>query len=146
MVLDLGTGSGVLAIAALRSGAGTVLALDTDAIACRAAAENAWRNGMGGRIVVGHGSLEAAGRRTFDLILANLTAAALLGLAPRLACSLRPGGRLIASGVLADQEALLTAALGRCGLVRERARRRRGWVGLVYRGPFGGPRGAQRCR
>ncbi len=142
-VLDLGTGSGVLAIAAIRFGASAVLAVDTDGIACRAAAENVRRNGGGGRIVVARGSLEAAGRRAFDLILANLTAAALAGLAPRLARSLRSGGRLIVSGVLADQEAFVTAALGRCGVIRERARRRRGWVGLMFRRPIGGPHGVR---
>jgi len=140
-VLDLGTGSGVLAIAASRFGAGAVLALDTDSIACRAAAENIRRNGVDGRIVVAHGSLERSGRRTFDLILANLTATALLRLASRLVRSLRPGGRLIVSGVLADQEALLTAELVRRGVIRERVRRRRGWVGLMYRRPTQSRRG-----
>lgn len=132
-VLDLGTGSGVLAIAASRLGAGPVLALDTDRIACRAAAENIRRNRVDGRIVVAHGSLERAGRRTFDLILANLTPTALLGLAPRLVRSLRPDGRLIVSGLLPDQEALLTAELIRRGVTREQVRRRRGWVGLMFR-------------
>ncbi|MGH7369913.1 MAG: 50S ribosomal protein L11 methyltransferase [Candidatus Methylomirabilaceae bacterium] len=143
VVLDLGTGSGVLAIAALRFGAATVLALDTDSIACRAALENITRNGVDGRIVVAHGSMQAAGRRTFDLILANLTAAALAGLAPRLARSLRPGGRLIVSGVLPVQEARLTATFGRCGVRRERVRKRRGWVGLMFRRPTAGSRGSR---
>jgi ribosomal protein L11 methyltransferase len=140
-VLDLGTGSGVLAIAASRFGAGEVLALDTDSVACRAAEENIRRNGVDGRIVVAHGSLERAGRRTFDLILANLTATALLGLASRLVRSLGPGGRLIVSGVLADQEAHLAAELVRRGVIRERVRRRRGWVGLMFRRPIEGRRG-----
>ncbi|MBI2902685.1 MAG: 50S ribosomal protein L11 methyltransferase [Candidatus Methylomirabilis oxyfera] len=132
-VLDLGTGSGLLAIAAFRLGAATVLALDTDGVACRIASENIRQNGGDGRIVVKQGSLDAAGRRTFDLILANLTAGQLIGLAPRLVKSLRAGGRLIASGILASQEDRVAATFRRCGMVPERARKGRGWVGLMCR-------------
>ena len=132
-VLDLGTGSGLLAIAAFRLGAATVLALDTDGVACRIASENIRQNWGDGRIVVKQGSLDAAGRRTFDLILANLTAQQLIGLAPRLVKSLRAGGCLIASGILASQEDRVAATFRRCGMVPERARKGRGWVGLMCR-------------
>jgi ribosomal protein L11 methyltransferase len=133
VVLDLGTGSGLLAIAAARLGAGAVLGLDTDPIACRAAIENIGRNGGDRRVTIRRGSLEAAGRRTFDLILANLAAEQLIELAPRLAASLRFGGRLIASGILTHQEDGVHLAFRRCGLSPVRSRRLRGWVGLVAR-------------
>ena len=141
-VLDLGTGSGLLAIAALRLGAATVLALDTDRVACRIASENIRQNGGDGRIVVKQGSLDAAGRRTFDLILANLTAEPLISLAPRLARSLRVRGCLITSGILASEEERVAAIFRRCSMVPERRRKGRGWVALVCRGPAVSARGA----
>ena len=141
-VLDLGTGSGLLAIAALRLGAATVLALDTDRVACRIASENIRQNGGDGRIVVKQGSLDAAGRRTFDLILANLTAEPLISLAPRLARSLRVRGCLITSGILASEEERVAAIFRRCSMVPERRRKGRGWVALMCRGPVVSARGA----
>lgn len=142
VVLDLGTGSGLLAIAALRLGAATVLALDTDRVACRIASQNIRQNGGDGRIVVKQGSLDAAGRRTFDLILANLTAEPLISLAPRLARSLRVRGCLITSGILASEEERVAAIFRRCSMVPERRRKGRGWVALMYRGPVVSARGA----
>ena len=142
VVLDLGTGSGLLAIAALRLGAATVLALDTDRVACRIASENIRQNGGDGRIVVKQGSLDAAGRRTFDLILANLTAEPLISLAPRLARSLRVRGCLITSGILASEEERVAAIFRRCSMVPERRRKGRGWVALMCRGPVVSARGA----
>lgn len=131
-VLDLGTGSGLLAITAFRLGAAIVLALDTDAVACRIASENVRRNGGGGQIVVRHGSLTAAGRRAFDVVLANLTAEGLIDLARRLARAVRSRGRLIISGILRHQEQAVVAAFLRRGMVLERVRRSRGWVGLMF--------------
>ncbi len=142
-VLDLGTGSGLLAIAALRFGAGRVLALDTDTVACRTGSENIRRNGGDGRIIVKHGSLEAAGRRTHDVVLANLTAEQLISLAPRLTRSLRSRGRLITSGILRHQERRVAETFRGCGLVVERVRRGREWVGLMFRRAAASPRGAR---
>ena len=142
VVLDLGTGSGLLAIAALRLGAATVLALDTDRVACRIASENIRQNGGDGRIVVKQGSLDAAGRRTFDLILANLTTEPLISLAPRLARSLRVRGCLITSGILTSEEERVAAIFRRCSMVPERRRKGRGWVALMCRGPVVSARGA----
>ena len=141
-VLDLGTGSGLLAIAALRLGAATVLALDTDRVACRIASENIRQNGGEGRIVVKQGSLGAAGRRSFDLILANLTAEPLISLAPRLARSLSVRGCLITSGILAREEERVAAIFRRCSMVPERRRKGSGWVALMCRGPVVSARGA----
>ncbi len=132
-VLDLGTGSGLLAIAAFRFGAREVLALDTDRVACRVASENVRRNGGGSHIGVKHGSLATAGKRTFDLVLANLTADSLSGLAARLGGSLRSGGRLIASGIMTGEERRVAASFRRSGLTAERVRRNHGWVALVCR-------------
>lgn len=134
-VLDLGTGSGLLAIAASRFGAGTVLALDSDRVASQVALENIRRNGGDGRVIVKHGSLEVARRRTFDVALANLTAETLISLAPRLARSMRPEGRLITSGILSDQAQGVVSTFRGCGLILERVRRGGEWRALMFRRP-----------
>lgn len=114
-VLDVGTGSGVLAIAAARLGAARVLAIDNDPDALRSARENVDLNGVGDRVTLAHVALgadhSAPGaehqapivEHRFDLVLANLTGATLVRLAPRLAAAVAPGGRLIVSGILREE-------------------------------------------
>lgn len=113
-VLDLGTGSGVLSIAAALLGAGQVLALDLDPNAVGVARRNLEANGCAGRARVLTGSLTeawpAGEPQDFDLLLANINAVTLISLAPALAGALRPGGILIASGIVAERlEAVLDA-------------------------------------
>lgn len=139
-VLDLGTGSGLLAIAAMRFGARTVFAVDIDKVACRIASDNVDRNGGHGRIVVKHGSLEVVRGKAFDVVLANLTDEGLICLASRLARSVRPGGVLIVSGILRNQERGVMAAFRRSGMILEEARRGREWTGLMLRRPVPSPR------
>jgi ribosomal protein L11 methyltransferase len=104
-VLDIGTGTGILAIAAARLGASQVLALDTDPEACAAAARNLLANNIATRIRLISGGVEAlaAGIR-FDLILANLDTSALSSLLGTLRVRLMPRGRLVASGILVEDE------------------------------------------
>jgi len=97
-VLDLGCGSGILALAAARLGAERVLAVDIDPRACREALHNVETNGLSGRILVIRGSAEVARRGRFDLVLANLTIGTILALAPEIRKALRPGGRAVLSG------------------------------------------------
>lgn len=102
-VLDLGTGSGILAIAADKQGAGSILAIDNDPKAVASANENAERNGSGSSIRCLQGSLSEAGNATFDLVFANILAPVLLdmlehGLQDRVAA----GGHLILSGILEE--------------------------------------------
>ena len=103
-VLDLGCGSGILAIAAVFLGARGVLALDIDPQAIKAAAQNAAHNGVAEAIEVRTGTIEEEGapEGPFDLALANISGLTLERLAPALAAVLKPGGRLIASGFLED--------------------------------------------
>ncbi|HWP34841.1 MAG TPA: 50S ribosomal protein L11 methyltransferase, partial [Thermodesulfobacteriota bacterium] len=103
-VLDLGTGSGILAIAAAKLGAREVLALDTDPVAVGVARANVARNDVAGAVRVEPGSLEAASGR-FDCALANLAAAPLLAMAGELAERLSPGGVAVLSGLLAEEVA-----------------------------------------
>lgn len=113
-VLDLGTGSGILAIAAAWLGAGSVLALDIDPLAVKAARSNVRLNRLSGRVKVVRGTLKGPAG-PFDLILANLSAPVLRELAPALAASVAPGGRLVVSGLLvgrADELTDLYVSLG----------------------------------
>ena len=97
-VLDVGSGSGILGIAALALGAGTVEAVDTDPEAVTATAANAAVNGVADRLSVRQGTLDGAPAEPYPLVLANLVAAVLIELAPRLAAHLAPAGRCWPAG------------------------------------------------
>ena len=127
-VLDVGTGSGILAIAAAKSGAREVVAVDTDPLAVRAALENAERNDV--RVAVQLGSASAA-EGTFDVVLANLIGPTLVRLAPELRARLRPSGSLVAAGITHDAELEVLAAFGACGLGVVDRDARGDWVRLI---------------
>jgi len=107
-VLDYGCGSGILAIAALLLGAGQAVATDIDAQALTAARANAARNHVAGRL--GVVAPDELGDAAFDVVLANILAAPLAGLAPRLAGLTRGGGEIVLSGILASQADEIRAA------------------------------------
>jgi len=111
-VLDYGCGSGILAIAALLLGAAHATATDIDAQALRATLANAERNVVAGRLtVLAPDQLgNDAGGDAFDLVLANILAAPLAGLAPRLARLTRSGGDIVLSGILVSQADEIRAA------------------------------------
>ena len=131
-VLDVGCGSGILAIAALRLGASGALGVDTDPIAVEATAGNAHGNGLDRRLVVRQGSLPS-GEGPFDIVLANLVAGVLVPLAPLLRDELRHDGTLVASGIFADREAEVTDAFAAEGLVIGTRTREGDWVALQVR-------------
>jgi ribosomal protein L11 methyltransferase len=122
-VLDVGCGSGVLALAALALGAGRALGCDLDPLATAAAREAAQANGFATRLALFTGSLDALGPRAaaaFDLVVANLLRRELEPLLGAIARAVRPGGHLILSGLLASERERVGAALGTLGLaVRE---------------------------
>ncbi len=127
-VLDLGCGSGILAIAAARLGAERVLAVENDPMALTYARENAIRHGVADRIDFVEDDavlrMEAAPSDPWDLIAANLFSDLLVALFPRFPAHLRPGGEVIVSGFLGTQSETVNLAAGRSGLpVRERVRR-----------------------
>jgi ribosomal protein L11 methyltransferase len=130
-VLDVGTGSGILAIAAAKLGAREVLATDVDPDACRIAAENARVNGAGGAVRVLATLDECAG--PFDVILVNILARPLIELAPRLAALLAPGGVVIGSGITADEEPGVAEAWKAAGLEPHAQHRSGEWVTIAYR-------------
>jgi ribosomal protein L11 methyltransferase len=130
-VLDLGTGSGVLAIAAAKTGAAAVHAVDVDDIAVRAARENVAANGVAEVVRVAHGSLDAA-EGSYDLILVNILARVIVSLLEQgLAAALTVGGTVIASGIIDDQEAGVRAAFERSGIEIVGRRSERDWVALI---------------
>ncbi len=99
-VLDVGTGSGILAIAARKLGAGRVAANDDDPKAVEVAGENAAANGVALELVL----VPAEVPGTFDVVVANILANTLVALAPAIAAKLAPGGVVLLSGILAPQE------------------------------------------
>ena len=152
--LDLGCGSGILAIAAAKLGA-------TDPIAVTATRENVERNGESARVTTAEGSLGAGtamghwlypntagegqalpavkqieddrlGAAPFDLIVANIIARVLSALAQDLAGNLKPGGILIASGIIAEREHEVAEAFAAAGLVPIERKQETDWVALVY--------------
>jgi len=98
-VLDLGSGTGILAIAAARLGAATVAAVDLELDAARSCAENAVLNGLEDRVQSVCGELSAVAGRSFDLVLANIYIDILLPLADQLVAMTRSGGQLLLSGI-----------------------------------------------
>ncbi|CAN7494460.1 50S ribosomal protein L11 methyltransferase [Rhizobium sp. LjRoot30] len=130
--LDLGTGSGVLAIAVRKLRHIPVLATDIDPIATRVARENVRRNGIANGITVetAPGFHSDAFRRhgPFDLIIANILARPLIKMAPQLATHLAPGGSVILSGILAAQRWKVLAAYNGEHLRHVRTIWRNGWV------------------
>ncbi len=135
-VIDVGTGSGILAVAAAKLGAGRVLGLEVDSSALAAAAENVRRNGVEGVVELRQSDLLAAAvGPPADLIVANIVAEAIVQLAAPAAQWLRPGGWLVASGVVSSKEAMVTAALAGAGLAVSDVRREGEWVTLAARRP-----------
>ena len=114
-VLDVGCGSGILAIAAAKFGAAAVLGVDTDPIAVEATVANAARNGLASHITVREGTIPS-GQPVYDLVLANLIGSVLIALAAPLRDELRPGGTLLASGIFEDREADVRTAFAAVGL------------------------------
>ena len=110
-VLDVGTGSGILAIAAAKLGAAYVDALDTDPVAVSAACDNVAQAGLASAITVKEGSLPLSDPApAYDVVLANITAQTLITLAPHLRAVIAPHGRLLACGIIdAKADAALAA-------------------------------------
>ena len=134
-VLDLGTGSGVLAIAAAKLGAARVVALDIDPQAVRAARQNFRRARITRTVALSLGSVPhpLAGLARFDVAVANISARGIRDRAPYVAPALRPGGIFIASGMLKDQQEEVCPALLELGWPLAQEWPRDEWVTLGFR-------------
>jgi len=129
-VLDVGTGSGVLALAALASGVPRVVAVDIDAGAVRVAAENARLNGLSSRLHLVHGGPEALSG-FWPLVLANVLAAPLMDMAPTLARRVGHNGRLVLSGIRSSLAPGVEQAYRHVGMRLVRSQARDGWTALT---------------
>ena len=133
-VLDLGTGSGILAVAAARLGAAEVLALDTDAAAVAVAREAVSLNGLAGAVEVVRGGIGSAAP-PYDVVAANIFPNVLAELAADLAAVLRRGGVLVTSGSVAARAEGAADAVCAAGFGFEERRSQGDWVGMVFRKP-----------
>lgn len=132
-VFDVGTGSGILAVAAAKLGAGAVRAVDLDPVAVRVASENVAINDACGAVEVGEGDLLAGFGGQADIVVANIIADIIIGLSPDVPARLKDGGAFIASGIIAERLSDVTAAVLESGLVPERVLEEGGWVALLAR-------------
>ena len=135
-VADLGTGTGILAMAAALLGARSVLAADIDPVALRVAADNLAENRLVGAVILSRADAADACRRgPFDLVLVNIGASVIGRVLPHLAAALGPGGRAILAGLLVEDEERLLASAGRLGLGLGRRIRSRPWSALLVERP-----------
>jgi len=134
-VLDIGTGTGILAVAAVKLGAPTVLALDTDPDAIAAARLNADRNACGDRVALEMKGPEETFAPPFPLVVANLLTHTHLAFRTHYERLTAAGGSLILGGILADEDAQVASALGTSGFTLTARVTIEGWASLRFRAP-----------
>jgi ribosomal protein L11 methyltransferase len=134
--LDVGTGTGILALAAARLGAGRVDAIDADAVAVRTAKQNARLNGLSRKLRIWRQDvLQFEPNSVYDVVTANLYSALLRQALPQLVKAADQGGFLIFSGILRDQKDEIKEWLRGSGLELEQTRNRGKWVTMLARKP-----------
>jgi ribosomal protein L11 methyltransferase len=132
-VFDVGTGSGILAIAAIKLGASHADCVDVESVAVRATRENADRNGVGDKIAVELGSAGPGEpfQGQYDVVLANIIARILIDLSKALVSQTRPGGSLVLAGIIQQREAEVVEAFAAEGASIVTRRQIDDWVSLV---------------
>lgn len=132
-VLDVGTGTGILAIAAARLDASHVMAIDIDPVAVRAARENVDLNHLGERISVAQGNLLSgfAEEQLFDVVTANILRDIVILLIPQVATRIRAGGYFLSSGYIDTQAPMVEQALAEYGFRVDKRYMRDDWVALL---------------
>lgn len=138
-VADLGSGSGILSIAALRLGAGSAVGIDVDPAAEHIARENAARNGFGadrfsactGNVITDRARMEELAAGRYDVVCANIVAGVLVQLAPVVPNFLKPNGVFLCSGILNEREQEVRGAIAAAGLTVFAQRREDGWSCLL---------------
>jgi ribosomal protein L11 methyltransferase len=133
-VLDVGTGTGILAFGALLLGAERAVGTDNDPEALRVADENAALNGLADRLVLTDAEPDGIGEQ-FPLVVANILSEPLIAMAPKLASRVAPGGTLVLSGVLGVQAEDVARAYEAAGLVGRVITPRNEWVRIELRAP-----------
>ena len=130
-VLDIGTGSGILAIAALKLGAAVAEGVDIDPVAVRTAGENAALNGVQDKLTVLVGDLSDKASGKYDIITANIVANAILSLAPAVPGLMAEDATFIASGIIDSRKDEVIAGLEKAGLAVVEVKEKRGWECIV---------------
>ena len=130
-VLDIGTGSGILAIAALKLGAAVAEGVDIDPVAVRTAGENAALNGVADKLTVLVGDLSDKASGKYDIITANIVATAIMSLAPAVPGLMADDAVFIASGIIDSRKDEVIAALEAAGLAVLEVKEKRGWECIV---------------
>ena len=135
-LLDIGTGSGILAIAAALLGANDVYAIDIDEDAVRVARENVRQNGLDGRITVEKGDLLNGVRWQYDFAVANILAPVICMLAEPLKAVLTPGGIFVCSGIIREMRDNVNSALLQAGYTILEERSRGDWCAFAAQKPW----------
>lgn len=135
-VLDVGTGSGILAIAAAKLGATRVDTVDVESVAVKATAENANRNGVAAQVSVKHGSVgegQPFYGEQYDVVLANIIARVLIELSEAIVEHTKPGGFMVLAGIIESREQDVIDAFQSVGAKVVNRRFQEDWVSLVLR-------------
>jgi ribosomal protein L11 methyltransferase len=132
-MLDVGTGSGVLSIAAVKLGVASVVAIDIDPVAAEIARSNCDENGIGSEVTVSAGTLTPAHSGRYGLVVSNISTDANLGLAPAFGVVVKPGGALVLSGILSQDARRVAAAMAAHGFVLSALRHERDWCLIELR-------------
>lgn len=136
-VCDVGTGSGILAIAAAKLGASRVVAVDMDGVAVRVARENVAQNGVNDKVEVLEGNLLDMVKTSVDIVVANIVANVIIELAPAAASLLKPGGKFISSGIYRGREDDVRSSLAQNGFIELDFRRDGDWTAILAKVPDG---------
>ena len=136
-VLDVGTGTGILAIAAALLADVRVDAVDIEPVSVRSARENVERNGLAGRVTIEQGSAgpDDPFPGPYDVVLANIIARVLIEIREGLVARAAPGGVLLLSGIIEDKEAAVRSAFDALGMRLEERTTEEDWISLRYRRP-----------
>ena len=132
-VLDVGCGSGILAIASVKLGAASAFGLDVDPVAVRSSRPNVAENGVDGRVELAEGTLPHPGAPAgaFDIVLANISSKVVSELASHLVRAAAPGGVVVASGMIEAQSESAASRLEQAGAAPKEWHRSGDWVTLV---------------
>lgn len=131
--LDMGCGTGVLAIVALKCGAEEMVCVDIDDWACDSCRDSVSLSGVEHKVEVRCGSTEVLGREQFDFVLANINRNILQMMLPHFAQRISEGGQLLMSGFLGEDIVHITASALECGFAVEQVKERDEWVVMVCR-------------
>jgi len=130
-ILDVGTGTGVLAIAGLRLGAANAVALDVDEWSYANAMENAHRNGVNDRMTILHGDITSAPALLHDLVIANIQRSVLIPILPAMTSRLKPGGMLLLAGLMHTDHEPMVSALSDAGFRVQGRLSENEWIALA---------------